>query len=323
LQPTFLVVAPTYTHRSAGVRALYRLCHHLNAAGYRAAMTPLSDRIDKLPVWFTPLHTGPVGDGLVIYPEIVSGNPLNASKVVRWTLNNPGLLGGDTFYPDDEMVFVFNPTRLGLVSKSVNTPLGPNRILSVALIDPAFIYPDPRVPKTIDCYFVHKGHSLRAKHPLPNEAALQQLEAVTPNMESLGKLLRRTRTLYCYDHASTVLKEAKICGCEVLVMHEDGELRDPETCGCPYNVFWGGRFRENYARGFHDSSFVHTFVAELRTRWDVPDPMHFAGTRRIYLSSVAPVRAAVSRFASIGRATLTRLQRRAEPRLSQSPDPEE
>ena len=48
-------------------------------------------------------------------------------------------------------------------------------------------------------------------------------------MASLGDVLRRTRTLYSYDHKSTILKEAVICGCRVLVVHEDGRLLDPEN----------------------------------------------------------------------------------------------
>jgi hypothetical protein len=272
MQPLFLIVAPSYTHTSGGVRALYRLCHHLNAAGYRAALIPMHGRIDNTPPWLTPVHSGMVADSIVIYPEVVSGNPFNARKVVRWALNVPGLLGGDRSYSDEEMVFVFNPTRLALVSQSVREPLGPNRVLSVALIDPSCIYPDANVEKTLDCYFTYKGAAVRSRAPLPFEASLQALEDITPTMESLGDVLRRTRTLYSYDHASTVLKEAAVCGCRVLVVHEDGQVLDPETCGCSYNVYWNDGFRENYAARFGDSSFVEGFVREIRTRWEVPLP---------------------------------------------------
>jgi len=271
--PIFLIQTPNYAHTSAGIRALYRLGHHLNAAGYRTAMVAMSEPLVTASGWCTPIHSGPVEDSIVIYPEIVPGNPLQADRVVRWCLNNPGLLGGDSFYADEEMVFVFNPTRLGLVSKAVSKPLGPRRVLNVALIDPTCIYPDPNVEKTIDCCFTYKGAALRARSPLPFESQLVHLEDVTPTMQALGDVLRRTRTLYSYDHASTVLKEAAICGCRVLVVHEDGRLLDPETCGCAYNVYWQDGFRENYARRFDDSSFVEDFVRELRTRWRIPPPV--------------------------------------------------
>ncbi len=69
-------------------------------------------------------------------------------------------------------------------------------MLSVALIDPAYIYPDPTVEKTIDCVFTYKGASLRDRVPLPFEDRLQRVEEATPSMTALGDLLRRTRTLY-------------------------------------------------------------------------------------------------------------------------------
>src|SRR5262249_28693770 len=160
------------------------------------------------PDWPVAVHSGPAADSIVVYPETVSGNPLKAKKVVRWTLNTPGLIGGDTFYSNEEMVFVFSPTQLSVVNKSVSIPLGPSRVLSVGLIDPAHIYPDPNIDKVFDCSFTHKGAGIRARWPLPNEANLKRIEDVTPTMASLGDVLRRTRTLYSYDHKSTILKEA-------------------------------------------------------------------------------------------------------------------
>ena len=121
--PTFLIVAPSYTHKSAGVRALYRLCYHLNAAGYFAAITPIGRRIKTLPDWPVAVCRGPVKDSIVVYPEVVSGNPLKAEKVVRWTLNTP-----KTFYSDEEMVFAMSPAQRPIVSRYVSKPLGPNRV---------------------------------------------------------------------------------------------------------------------------------------------------------------------------------------------------
>jgi hypothetical protein len=278
---TFLIVAPSYHHRSAGIRALYRLCHHLNMAGYPAAMIPKPGRkIRQLPDWLTPLHSGPIGDSIVVYPEIVSGNPYHAGKVVRWVLNDPGRLGGDRFYADEEMVFVFSPRRLPAVNRAVSEPLAPSRVLFLGLVDPSHIYPDPAVKKSLDCFYSAKGEALRERHPLPGEDRLQPLEEITPSMASLGEVLRRTRTLYSYNHSSNVLLEAAISGCEVLVVGEDGTLHDPQLCSCADNIYWEQGFSERYALRFHDSGFVHGFVDELRTQWDIPLPAPFWRLRR-------------------------------------------
>jgi hypothetical protein len=53
-----------------------------------------------------PAISGAVGDAIAIYPEVVPATPFGARRVVRWALNNPGLLGGETRFADDEMVRV-------------------------------------------------------------------------------------------------------------------------------------------------------------------------------------------------------------------------
>jgi hypothetical protein len=49
------------------------------------------------------------GDSIVIYPEIVDGNPLGGKRVVRWLLNKPGFFSTRAEFADDDLVFYFNP----------------------------------------------------------------------------------------------------------------------------------------------------------------------------------------------------------------------
>lgn len=267
--PTFLIWAPRFSHRSAGVRALYRLCHHLNEAGFSAAMVTQPGRANS--GWNTPEHTGPVGDAIVIYPEIASGNPLGAKRVVRWAMNTPGLLGGETHYAPDEMVFVYDAQKLEAVEKAVGHRLGPKRLMWVSVIDPDHIYPDPTVEKTLNVTFTHKGMALAERFPPPVRRT-KRLEQHTPTMAALGDLLRRTKTLYSYDHYSNLLREAHISGCDIRVVDETGRWHDPRTCDCALNIVWEPNIETLYADRFRDGSFVARFVGELRTRWNVPGP---------------------------------------------------
>ncbi len=298
-QFTFLIVAPRYTHRSSGVRALYRLCHHLNHAGYPAAVVAWNGlrgsrhqesafrrlggagyRVARalwrligpadLSPWDVPGYRGPACDAIVIYPEVVPGNPLRASKVVRWVLNSPGLLGGDAVYPDSEMLFAYDLQKLPDINAAVSQPIGAGRVLWVGLVDPAHIYPDASVPKVLDCSFTHKGSALRRKFPLGPGAPMKRLEDLTPTMAALGDTLRRTRTLYSYDHYSNLLREAAISGCVVRVPDARGVWHDPEGCDCPLNILWTPGFRDTYAARFHDRGFVPGFVEQLAARWAVP-----------------------------------------------------
>jgi len=273
MTPLFVIAAPDYTHRSAGVRALYRLCHHLNAMGYRAGMVAMPGHEIHTPApWNAPPFRGDVGDAIAIYPEVVAGNPFGARRVVRWALNNPGLLGGEPHFADDEMVFVFNPDRIAIVNRAVAVPIGQRRVLNFGLVDPRIIHPGPSRRRSVDCVYTGRRQDRRARFPLALDPAPVELEHETPTLAALGALLRRTRTLYSYDHASNVLREAAISGCAVRVVDDDGRWHDPETCTCPHNIHWDRDFRQTYGRRFRDHGFVDEFIAELRTRWDIPVP---------------------------------------------------
>lgn len=269
-QARFLIVAPSFTHRSAGVRALYRLCHHLNRAGYPSAVVPMPNhRIEDYSTWFVYGYEGATDNAVVIYPEIISGNPYEATKVVRWVLNDPGLLGGEKYYTDNEIVFVYDPQKIDIVNNAIKSPIGLNRVLWVGVVDPDIIYPDSKVEKKMDCSFCNKGHSLSVQFPLDPSLGVLRLEDLTPDAVSLGNVLRQTRTLYSYDHYSNILREAAICGCNVRVIDSKGVWHDPEHCDCQLNTVWWPDFRKNYKKQFHNSSIVHHFISQLPSSWSI------------------------------------------------------
>jgi len=275
--PEFLVWALPYTHRSAGVRALYRLCHHLNLAGYAAAMA--GEATEAPAHWHSPVWTGATADSIVIFPEIAH-RPIAARRVVRWVLNDPGLLGGDTAYPPDEMVFVYDRIKLGVASAAAGEALGPARVLWMGLVDPACIYRDESVAREMDCSFTNKGSGLKERFALPDGVRARAIEEVTPTAEALGDVLRRTRTLYSWDHYSNVLREAHIAGCDIRVVGEDGVWHDPRHCDCALNIDWRNDLIERYAHHFSDRRFVGRFMREMRTRWPEAGRRSWAGWLR-------------------------------------------
>lgn len=106
----YFIIAPPYDPNSAGVKVLHHLCHSLNLLGHRAYV--ISDSINAELV--TPQLTTVISNmyyqrgktPIMIYPEVVSGNPLNAPFVVRYLLNYTGILGGPKEW--DQQDYILN-----------------------------------------------------------------------------------------------------------------------------------------------------------------------------------------------------------------------
>jgi hypothetical protein len=93
----YYIDAPAYRRTSAGIRVMHLLCHALNSIGEEAYVYPTETN----PTLNTPLVTPEISarhkaagrEPIVVYPEVVPGNPRKAASVVRYVLNRAGLLG--------------------------------------------------------------------------------------------------------------------------------------------------------------------------------------------------------------------------------------
>ncbi|WP_371061288.1 hypothetical protein [Rhodosalinus sp. 5P4] len=119
----YIVYTFSWNENNGGVIFMHNLVHELNRMGerafpWKAAPIYKPGRRQRLRNWLRPepLVTNPMlntpvarrrdlsADSIVIYPELVRGNPLNARYVVRWLLYKPGLLYPFDFGPG-EMFF--------------------------------------------------------------------------------------------------------------------------------------------------------------------------------------------------------------------------
>lgn len=202
----YVIYAPKYS-KSNGVRVLYKLAETLKAKGFMAyVFAPPSDEIEC--DFISEITSEMRENYIVVYPEIVVGNPLQFKNVVRWVLYFSGKLGGEEKYWDYENVFTFSE-----IYKS-DCP-----VLSISTLDKKLFYADDTV-KDIDAYFVYKGGKWKE---VPELEGLIEINADFPKTRNeLANLLRRVKTLYTYDQYSLLLDEAKLCGCEVRLITKDG-----------------------------------------------------------------------------------------------------
>lgn len=214
----YLIWTPRYS-RSAGVQALYKLAHELEERDCEVYLWTWGNIRRSGYKYITNIDRALKQEGIVVYPEVVVGNPLRFNRVARWVLYFPGQLAGEkAFYPT-EKIFSWRPEYY---------PGAPR--LYVNLVDKTLFYNDGR-EKVQDYVFVHKGG--RTCH-MPELEDLPEINMDWPKTrETLGEILRSCRTLYSFDLHTSILDEAYYSGAVVKMITQEGKLID----FCPGLVF--------------------------------------------------------------------------------------
>ena len=197
----YIIYAPLYRHNSAGIRVCYELQKWLILAGYDALVIVATDNYSH----------NQFADDIVIYPEIIRGNPLKAKRVVRYIMNFPGKIGGDRTYAPHELLVAYNPEL---------TCYSDGAMLQLPTTE-SFFYQD-NTPKTRNAVYVGKGRDLKA-HP-------KDCEYITGSFpdtrRKVADFLRAVKTLYTYDDFTIITHEAKTCGCDVRYIDAEGKIGD-------------------------------------------------------------------------------------------------
>lgn len=188
----YIIACPPSDQPSAGIRVLKNLASDLRARGYEAR---------------TAWDGEAPPDTIVVYPEIVPGNPMKGSSVVRFVLYFPGAIGGDKTYDKGELIFTYAP---------IYYPGVP--ILTVPCIEPFFR--DEGKPREGGCFWVGKGSELPR---IPETEGLVEITHAWPaSREDLAALLNTKDIFYTYDSYTALIPEAQKCGCKTVVIHGDG-----------------------------------------------------------------------------------------------------
>jgi GT2 family glycosyltransferase/Tfp pilus assembly protein PilF len=187
----YLIVAPSYDTKSAGIKVLYELQKWLVRFGKDA----------QIHNWELPCIVS--DDDIVVYPEIIAGNPYNAKRVVRYILNEPGYLGGDKQYDKDDILFAYDGSLAQFTNNS-------NNVLRMPCIEEFFV--NTHCERVTDCYWVGKGKD--TNHPAVKDAV--EITYTWPvKRRELAALFNRTKTFYTYDDRTALTLEASLCGCEI------------------------------------------------------------------------------------------------------------
>ncbi len=213
----FVIVAPFYFDKSAGIVVLHELCDEMNKRGYPTAIYLMGP--DGLTISHQAQHYGPdlkwyavsgqeemqqfINEGVVIYPEVVSGNPVNAPRVVRYVLNSEGFVGGNKMNVSDSDF---------ILSYSSVYHAAPHAILTKICHHAVFNTENtlPVMDRKMDMTYIGKGSTLGECYVMPGTVELTR--HWPKNKDELAVLLKNTRYLYTWDFHSQTVTDALLCG---------------------------------------------------------------------------------------------------------------
>ena len=225
----FYIYAPDFSQQSAGIRALHYLCHALNEMGREAYLvgTDIESETLRTPLLRSSDIIRHVKSGLMpvmIYPEVVRGNPLRMPFVVRWWLNKPGYVGGDETLSADELFFTYSK---GFVPEGMDVDL-----LNIPLIDNSLFHnennPDDQ-QRSGACFYAHKYLAKGGELTEHARDATSLCQDVSLSHAQIATILRRSEVLYCYEPTS-MIGEALLCGCPVVMVDSEflrNNMREP------------------------------------------------------------------------------------------------
>ena len=236
----------SYYHMSGGIRALHVLRDELLARNIQAWMTY------QLPAVNVP-------DAITIYPEIVSTNPMDAQRIVRWKLNKAEL-------PDDGLTVAWE------------TGMGDHPLLTVNIVED-FFYPRPNKKTNKVAYWIGKGLAYPEIIPAGAEEISRNNH---PDRQELAEYIASLDYLISFDPFTTMNLEAVLSDTPVLIHapHNTWKKAHIQAQGwLPYGVAWDpselakARDTVHRARGHYEalksvfSGRIDAFVDTISTRW--------------------------------------------------------
>jgi hypothetical protein len=205
----FFIWTPEYNEFSGGIMSLHILAKML--ADKDNDVTVSSKDTMKNSRAKTNKNESLSEDTMVIYPEIITGNPYNSKHVTRWLLNTPGVIGGDGVYDENDLIYKYSEYFKAPDESKVKG------ILTTfdAKMD---IFYDMNLERSGECYFIHKS-----KRKKLDKHSIDSINIEGLSNEDLSKVFNTTEIFICYDNMTFRSIQAALCGC-ISVIIPDGEM---------------------------------------------------------------------------------------------------
>lgn len=220
----YIIHTPHYREDVGGHIALHRLCHLLNEMGESSYLWPSKrSLLDCLlgrnisyfitnPAFNTPIaKLRHLRKSIIIYPEIVTGNPLKAKNCVRWLLHKPGFHSGVIDYGKNDLFFYYNEQ---FNDKTLNPD--PDTQLRIIYFNQGTYQNENLADRQGQCFLIRKGKGKKYIH----ENGAIPIDGLSH--AETAKVFNATQYFISYDAHTFYTRLAAMCGCIPIVVPDEG-----------------------------------------------------------------------------------------------------
>ena len=255
---TYIVFAPPYTDKSAGVVCLWRLAATINKIGLQALVINCEivngqfiislDGKEWIPCNENTVREmiSPLRNPIVIHGENLDCQYFRGVNVARYYLNRMGVLVNKGSASEGEYKIAFDKSYCDSYDYLLRQYTG--RISLESARDLQILQ------RNLDLTYIGKGHMYHASTPvIPGTVCLTR--TWPESTDQYLKLLENTRYIYSYDPVTSVLADAMLMGAVPVLL--SWEPFDEETirrsAGNSFPLYFGNSFQGD---GFNFSKFL-------------------------------------------------------------------
>ena len=222
----FYVYSPPWVNWSAGIRVLHYLCDLMNKSGFESYLVLHGAKVKNslsedliTPVVDSVLlekHKNSNKKIIVIYPESISGNPLNAMYVIRWVLNFPSLLAGPKNF-QGEIVLAYSKVIAESLTQKIQVPV---LFIPALKYEEILAFSNTIVRDKTEEFELLYAQKYRALGGTTQELHRDFVEITrfgrkAPNRSETLDLIRNASIVHVYEN-TTVVTEALVLGTPVV-----------------------------------------------------------------------------------------------------------
>lgn len=252
---SIVVYCPSFNKESGGTVVLHYLVDQLRSLNVNAYAAPIKKTYSKEIPWLirkfkdwnfnvrkkfkthpnmdVPIFNSKIKDEIVIYPEVIEGNPLGASHVVRWLLHKPGFFGlGGNYLKSDEIFYYAEFCRAG----NTQIPLENQLRLTPMIQNDYFDFTGGK--RNGSCRMIRKANiSKNIELKYGGDSIL--LDGKTH--AKISKIFRMTKYFFCHDPNTWFVYLAALSGCIPIVVPQSGLSSEDwrVSSGFKYGVAYG------------------------------------------------------------------------------------